>query len=77
MQVQELKREMSLPEVFYLTEEQFLEKYVINNPESSILLDIYHDRKDGRVTINKETCSECALIKEIHGSSESLSGLST
>jgi len=77
MQVQELKREKSLPEVFYLKEEQFLEKHVINNPESSILLDIYHDRKDGRVTINKETCSECALIKGIHGSSESLSGLST
>jgi hypothetical protein len=77
MQVQELKREMSLPKVFKLTEEQFLEKYVISNPESSILLDIYHGQKTGKVNINKETRSECALIKEIHGNSESLSGLST
>lgn len=47
MQVQEFKREIYLPTIFYCTEKVFLDKYVNNHPESSILLDIYHGGKVG------------------------------
>lgn len=47
MQMQEFKKDIYLPTVFYLTEKHFLEKYVNNHPESSFLLDIYHGRKGG------------------------------
>jgi hypothetical protein len=42
MQVQELKREIPLPLMVYLTEKAFLDKYVNENAESSVLRDIYH-----------------------------------
>lgn len=58
MQVQELKRGISSAAIFGLTEKLFLKRYVNNNPESLILLDIYHGRKSGKL-IDKETRSYC------------------
>jgi len=47
MEVPEFKREIYLPTIFNRPEKVFLDKYVNNHPESSILLGIYHGGKTG------------------------------
>jgi len=52
------RTKMSLPNVFQLSEKRFLEKHVNSNPEfSSVLRDIYHGGKAGKLITDKETCS--------------------
>jgi len=54
MQVQELKRVTTLRDMVRLTEKDFLEKYVNKNAKSSVLWDIYHGGKAGKLIIDEE-----------------------
>jgi mTERF domain-containing protein len=53
--MQLMKTEVISREFFLSTEKRFLDRYVNKNADSSILLDIYHSGKDGKLIINKET----------------------
>jgi len=51
-----LRTKMRWPNVFHLSEKRFLEKHVNSNPEfSSVLRDIYHGGKAGKLITDKET----------------------
>nr|ADE77106.1 unknown [Picea sitchensis] len=54
MQVQELKRVTTLRDMVQLTEKDFLEKYVNKNAKSSVLWNMYHGGKAGKLIIDKE-----------------------
>jgi mTERF domain-containing protein len=56
--MQVLKTEIYLPPFFKLPEKRFLEKYVYSNAKSSVLLDIYHCAKAGKLSTGKDTSSE-------------------
>lgn len=48
------KTEVIGPKTFTVTEKSFLERYVNNNAQSLVLLDIYHSVKDGKLGVDRK-----------------------